>query len=387
MKKLQSNSILKAAFEAPLLMLVVAMLFSFFYRLTNLPVMTSDSVAFIATLGLSLLAFAAGAQFRISQLAKVCPVSFRLSFGGGPLFLISSGLAAFILIPQITLAPAFLLGGILMLNGSAFDRRSIIDAPTPALVKAGVRLESAVILVLGLPVVVLLEANASAAQSGQGILFPLLESSKLLMLSFAIGGFGGLIVAVLGNLSPSKPDPKMVVIGVLVALFITSLVGGQMIIAGAAFGLIWGEQSRAHPISRIKLRARTELYIIPAAYLLFGFTLFPLLLEAELLMVTFALATVTIIRAVPRLVALQHSALAKEGQVFLAWFGGTPGVASALFLLTLVNNSNLNDQELLLTVGALCVVSGVFTARLTSRPLSKLYIRSMASAHRRRLFN
>ncbi len=379
------QNLFKAGFHAPLLVIVLGVMLSLLYRVLNLPIVWGDTIPVIATVCLSVLALVSGVQFRISQLARVCPVSFRLCFGGAPLFLIVCGLVAFILIPQISIAPAFLLGGILMLNGSAFDRRSVISAPAPALVKAGVRLESAVVLVLGLPIVVLLEGAASSAFQGQGALYPLLEASRMLALSFAIGGFGGLFVAVAGNRYFMNYGVGICVIGAAVAMMVAYWMGGQTVIAAAAFGLIWGEQSMARPVSRLKLRVRMEQIVIPLGYLMFGFVFAQRLFEVEFLMVTYAVAAVTIVRAVPRLLALQKSVLEKEGQMFLAWFGGTPGAASALYLLSILDHGNIRDQELILTVGAVCILMGVFTARLTSRPLAKNYIRAMASSHRRKL--
>ncbi len=376
----------KVAFNAPLLVIATGVMLSLLFRLIDMPVLPSEMVAMMGVAGLGFLSFAAGTQFRLSRLAKICPVSFRLCFGGGPLFLLACGLAAFILIPQLSLASAFLLGGVLMLNGSAFDRRVVMNAPTPALVKAGVRLESAVILSLGLPIVILLQGNASAAALGQGMLLPLLATSKAVINGFALGGCVGLVTAIIGNRYYMNFGSGLAVIAAALVMIIAPVIGGHPVIAAAALGLIWGEQSRAGYVTRIKLRMHFEHLIIPATYLIFGFVLAPRIFEADLLVLTFALAAVTVMRAGPRLAALQRSALPKEGQVFFAWFGGTPGAASALYLLTLLDSANLHNQELLLTLGSVCVFVGVLTARLTSQPLAQNYIRNMATAHRRNMF-
>lgn len=353
------------------------------FGLGSLPV---ELTATLSTAGLGFLAFVAGTQYRLSQLAKICPVSFRLSFGGGPLFLIVCGLAAFILIPQLSLAPAFLLGGILMLNGSTFDRRIVMNSPMPGLVKAGVRLESAVILSLGLPVVLLLQGNATTSGLGEGMLLPLFLMSKTLIIGFALGGLAGLGLAIVGNRFFRNFGVGLAIIGAVLVMVLAPLLGGHSVVAAAALGLIWGEQSRAGYVTRIKLRVRSEYILIPASFFVFGFVLAQRIFEADLLVFTFALAAVTVMRAGPRLAALQKSVLPNEGQVFFAWFGGTPGVASALYTLSLVGNGNLLNQELLLTLASVCVIAGVLTARLTSQPIAKNYIRAMATAQRRQMF-
>ncbi len=380
------NSLFNAGFRAPLLVIALGGIAAVLMRIAGVSVISADGFALAGQLGLGLIAFSAGTQFRVSRLAKDCPVSFRLGFGGAPLFLIISGLAAFILIPQVALAPAFLLGGILMLNGSTFDRRAITNAPAPSLIKAGVRLESAVILSLGLPVVMLLEANATAAAPGHGMLFPLLDASRSAVIAFGFGGSLGLLAAIAGNRWFMNYGVGLSVIMVIVAMVLSPVLGAHPVVAASALGLIWGEQSRAGFVSRLRLRARLDRTVLPIGFFLFGLALSPRLLEADLLGLTFALAAVTVMRAGPRLVALQRSVLPREGQMFMAWFGGTPGLASALYLLTLMSNGHLDDHELVLSLGTLCVLAGVITARVTSQPLVRHYVRALGLARRRQMF-
>ncbi len=384
------NSFFKAAINAPLLVIFMGVVVSLLWGALGVVDLSVDIISQFSLFALGLLAFAAGTQFRISRLAAVCPVAFRLSFGGAPMFLLVTGLMAFILMPQFSIAGAFLLAGVLMLNGSAFDRRAIINAPTPAMVKAGVRLESAVILTLGLPIVVLIEGAAMIIPYGTGEhLYPLVRASGMTLSGFAYGGVIGLSVAVIANrfLRGRRDLSLCFALGAaILAFIISSLVGSHGSVAMMATGLIWGEQSKIGYVSRIKLRYGIEYLVIPLAFFLFGFLLVPTIMEANLLMLTFAVAVVTVARVVPRLLVLQRSPLAKEGQVFLAWFGGTPGAASVLYLLTLLDNGNLYYQELILLVASVSILIGVFVARITSRPLTTFYIRGMASAHKRKLY-
>ncbi|MHA7871312.1 MAG: hypothetical protein ACX939_03075, partial [Hyphococcus sp.] len=187
------------AARAPALMLAVGAGLSFIYRAAGAPFAPSEWVAAGADVLLAALAFVAAAQFRVSRLSSVCPASFRLTIGGAPLFLIFCGLAAFILVPQLTLGAAMLVSSALMLNGAAFDRRAVADAPAPAVIKAAVRLESAAALALGVFMAVILEAAASAAPEGMPGVTPLYDTSLALLKSFAIGGGLGLAAAIVGN--------------------------------------------------------------------------------------------------------------------------------------------------------------------------------------------
>ncbi len=384
---LNKTRIVGVAARAPAMMLVAGAGASLFYRVAGGPFMPSEWVAGGADILLAALAFAAACQFRVSRLATVCPASFRLTLGGAPLFLIICGLAAFILVPQLPLSAAMLLAGTLTLNGAAFDRRAVTDAPAHATIKAAVRLESAAILALGLPIAVLLEATASAAPQGMPLVTPLLEASRMLLIGFALGGSLGLATAMVGNrLKPGKRTGWLPILAGGAAFMLAPLLGAHSVIAAAAAGLLWGEQSTALVTTRVRLRRLVEHNVAPIAYFAFGVLLAPRILQADLLSIVFALAAVTVMRAGPRLASLKKTTLPKESQMFLAWFGGAPGAASALFLISLFDAASVVAQDAILTVGALAVAFGVIAARLTARPLVRTFLKETALAKKRALF-
>ena len=376
-----------AASRAPALMIVIGAGISLAWRAAGGPFAPSEWVAAGADALLAALAFAAAAQFRITQLARVCPASFRLTMGGAPLFLVVCGLAAFILVPQLSLSAAFLLAGALTLNGAAFDRRAVTGAPAPAALKAAVRLESAAILALGLPVAVMLEGVATAAPQGMPLVTPVFEAARGFLYAFALGGSLGLAAAHYGAQEKYNKRAELFAFGAgFAALVISPMIGAHPVIAAAAAGLLWGERTEALAITRVRMRRIAERNVAPLAYLAFGLLLAPRILHADLLTVLFAAAAITIMRAGPRLAALKKSDLPHESQMFLAWFGGAPGAASALFLISLFDASSIVAQDAVLTVGALAVMFGVFAARLTSRPLVKLLLKQTALAKKRAMF-
>lgn len=384
---LTKAKIVGAAARAPAMMLAAGAGASLIYRVSGGPFMPSEWVAAGADVLLAALAFAAACQFRVSRLASVCPASFRLTIGGAPLFLIVCGLAAFILVPQLPLSAAMLLAGALTLNGAAFDRRAVTDAPAHATIKAAVRLESAAILALGLPVAILLEASASAAPQGMPLVTPLFEASRGLLIGFALGGSLGLAAAIYGNrFNTAQKTGFLPILAGAAAFLLAPILGAHPVIAAAAAGLLWGEQSNSLVTTRVRLRRLIEHNVAPIAYFAFGVLLAPRILQADLLSIVFALAAVTVMRAGPRLVSLKKTTLPKESQMFLAWFGGAPGAASALFLISLFDAASIVAQDAVLTVGALAIAFGVIAARLTARPLVKTFLKETAVAKKRALF-
>ncbi len=385
--KVMSLKAVDAAARAPAMMLALGAGISLVWRISGAPFAPSEWTAAGADALLAVIAFAAAAQFRITRLATVCPASFRLTLGGAPIFLIVCGLAAFILVPQLSLSAAFLLAGALTLNGAAFDRRVVTGAPAPATLKAAVRLESAAILALGIPVAVLLEAVATAAPQDMPLATPLFDASRGFLIAFALGGGLGLAAAYCGALPRLKKHAAGLAVAAGFVVFVISpFIGAHPVIAAASAGLLWGEQTEALTMTRVRLRRMAERVVAPLAYFGFGLVLAPRILQADLLIVLFAAAAVTIMRAGPRLAALRKTSLPPESQMFLAWFGGAPGVASALFLISLFDAPSIVAQDAVLTVGAVAVTFGILAARLTSRPLVKLLLKQTALARRRAKF-
>ena len=370
---------------APALVLAAGGALAILGRAAALPGLPSDWIAASAEAGLGALVFVSAAQLRVSRFAMAGPASFRLTVGGAPLFLILCTLSAFVLLPQLSLASALLIGAALMLNGAAFDRRAVTSTPAPAEVKAAVRAESAAIIAFGAPIAILLAANAVAPDAHETALAPLFAASLSALKGFASGGVLGLVAGRFLERRATFGGARAALVAGALAYITAPLVGADPVIAAGAAGLLWGEETRTGVAARLQMRRLIEQGVAPAAYFAFGLALAPRLFEADLLTVIFAVAAATVMRAGPRLAVLQSSPLDKESQVFLAWFGGAPGAASALFILSRFDDAMILDHDAFLTVGAVAVIAGVLAARLTSKPLASSFIRQSAIARRRRM--
>lgn len=380
----------RKAAAAPALTIAAGAGLALLVGLFNLPEPPPDLIAFSAKAGLAILGFASAAQLRVSRLARQCPSSFRLTCGGAPLYFVACSLAAFIMLPALSFPSAMLVGGALMLNGSAFDRRAVIATPAPAGIKAAVRNESAAIIALGIPLASLLAANATVSAPGEPALGPLMAASFAVLKGFAFGGVAGLAASLAGawyrrrTLQQRALDGQFAIIAGAGMFLIGPAFGCDPIVAATAVGLLWGEQTSAAATTRLRIRRYVDRAVIPLAYFAFGAILLPRVLQADMLSVVFALAAVTVMRAGPRLAILQTPMLPKESQMFLAWFGGAPGAASALFVLTLLGNPALVDADAVLMTATLAILFGVAAARLTSRPLARAFIRQNALARRKK---
>lgn len=385
-----SSRLGRLAAAAPALTIAAGAGVAVIFGIFHLPEPPADWIAFAAKAGLAMLGFASAAQLRVSRLARQCPSSFRLTCGGAPLYFFACSLAAFIMLPQLSIPSAMLVGGALMLNGAAFDRRAVVNTPAPAAIKAAVRNESAAIIALGIPIATLLAANATVSTPTEPALGPLMVSSFAVLKGFAFGGVAGLAASLAGafyrrrTMQQRALDGQFAILAGVVMFVLGPAIGCDPIVAATSVGLLWGEQTSAAQTTRLRIRRYVDRAVTPMAYFTFGAVLLPRLLQADMLAIVFALAAVTVMRAGPRLAILQTPMLPKESQMFLAWFGGAPGAASALFVMTLLGNPALIDADAILMVTTLAILFGVAAARLTSRPLARHFVRQSAIARRRR---
>ncbi len=387
---LASTRFARTAAAAPALVIAAGVSTAILFGLIKAPQPPADWIALSAKAGLAILGFSSAAQLRVSRLARQCPSSFRLTCGGAPIYFVACSLAAFVMLPQLSIPSAMLVGGALMLNGAAFDRRAVVNTPAPAAIKAAVRNESAAIIALGIPVAVLLSANATVSSPDEPALGPLMTASFAVLKGFAFGGAAGLAASYAGawyrrrTLQQRALDGQFAILAGVFMFIAGPSFGCDPIVAATSAGLLWGEQTTASATTRLRIRRYVDRAVIPIAYFGFGAVLMSRIFQADMLAIVFALAAVTIMRAGPRLAILQTPVLPKESQMFLAWFGGAPGAASALFVMTLIGNPALIDADAVLTISTLAVLFGVAAARLTSRPLARLYIRQSALARQRR---
>ncbi|MEO1015971.1 MAG: cation:proton antiporter, partial [Pseudomonadota bacterium] len=280
-----------------------------------------------------------------------------------------------------------------------FDRKTLAAAPAPTGVKRAVRLESAAIAAFGAPAAIFCLGAATAAGPGEPQLAPLFHTTVSMLKGFVIGGACGLAGAWLGGKAKSaarrwslsagevsRLRASAAVLGGVAAGALAGALGGGIIVAAAAAGLLWSEETGREPAARRRLHRLADRAIPPAAYFAFGFLLLPRLAEADLLTVMFAVAATTILRAAPRLIALNGTPLPTGARSFLAWYGGAPGAGTALFLIMLTGEPAVAGLDEALSVGALCVACGVVGARASSKPLLDGFLQSAARGRRRAAF-
>ncbi len=380
--------ILESLNQRPAMVLSVAVVGGMAWGWMSLPVANAQFTSHLADLGLAALVFSAGLQFRLTRIRKISPVAFTLAFFASPLFLAMTAPSAFVLIQGLTLTSAIILAAALMLNGSVLERRAVTNSASPATIKKAISLESAAALALGVPLALIIEATAKMPQ----YLDQLWMSAPIWEAPFglAVGGALGLVLGRLRHRKMVRENPDQAILELAIAaglLFILlPFIHGSAIIGVGALSLFWTEEAQFGEAFKRGIRRRVEMLVVPVAYVVFGFALGPRLLDADALVIVFIIAAVTILRVFPRMVLLQRHDIPKDHKAFIAWFGGAPGVATALFLLHLMGSTAIVDQEPVLVIGISAVFVSVLATRISAKPLANHFARQARISMKRRWY-
>ncbi len=169
----------------------------------------------------------------------------------------------------------------------------------------------------------------------------------------------------------------------LLAAGIASALGGSIFIAAFSAGVLFGSlRPDGHERATQFVDEGGELFNA-VTFIVFGaIILGPALKEMTWQIVLYGALSLTVVRMVPVALALSGTGARRPTLAFLGWFGPR-GLASIVFAVILLDDSNLPHlQPVLLAITATIALS-VYAHGLTARPLTERYVRWWTSTHAR----
>ncbi|WP_036766825.1 hypothetical protein [Parvularcula oceani] len=352
----------------------------FLYRRFGLPTPDPEAVRQAARLGLAVLVFMAAQQCRLSRLPRLSPAALRLVVLAAPSLIVAGAGVVFALLPGLGLWSAILVGTVLPLGVGGGDEREVLRAPIANATKRTVRLDSALSLVLMLPLALLVEAAGIAPAPYAPF------SENVLYEAFAGAAVGGTLGLLAGRLLPVRgarlPAAPLFTLGASYAGAL--LLGFDGVLAAASAGLLYAQEAPLRGTARSRLFEAGRQWCTPLAVFGLGAILGPSLFQADLLVWLAALLPVLLLRGIVRSAALGAVDARQEDRTFLSWFGGAPAAGAALLVLSLLGSPSVAAQEGALGVAAVSVFAGIVVTRLSSRPLVTRLVHQTARARKRR---
>ena len=348
------------------------------FNIANISV-DHSAIHLVAELTLILVLFTDAARIDFSRLRRDHNLPVRMLLIGLPLAIAGGTLVALGMFPSFLFWEAALLAALLAPTDAALGQAVISARVVPVRIRQAINVESGLNDGIALPAVLLFAALASAGQhdSGAG------EWVRFVVLQLALGPLVGVVVGYVGArlidtaVERDWAGASFQGIGILSLAIFTyvaaELIGGNGFIAAFIGGMVFGQTVRNSCTFLFEFMETEGQLLMLITFLVFGAALLPEAIEHATPMVfLYAILSLTLIRMVPIALSLLGTGLRMPSQLFLGWFGPR-GLASILFVLLILEESNLPHRDELLTVTVITVALSILLHGVTAAPFARLY--------------
>jgi NhaP-type Na+/H+ or K+/H+ antiporter len=344
-------------------------------------------VRHLAEATLTLVLFTDAVRVNLGRLRRQSLVPARLLGIGLPLTIVLGTVAGLALFPQLDVWTAAALATILAPTDAALGLPVVSNRRLPSRIRQGLNVESGLNDGVCVPLLIIFLTLAQA-EEGAGHIEPL----RVVLEEIGFGVVGGVVAGVLGAWVLRRFAARGWMEGTwkqinavatpLLAYTVAVALGGSGFIAAFVAGIVFGAVAGAHAEATTFLAEESGELLNAATFLLFGAVLLgPALAELDWRIALYAALSLTVVRMAPVAMAMLGTGMRRVTVAFLGWFGPR-GLASIVFVLILVEQTQLPERPLMLTVVTWTVALSVYAHGLTAWPGANRYA-DWYAAHRR----
>jgi sodium/hydrogen antiporter len=340
---------------------------------------TSSTVRALAEATLALVLFADASRIDFGRLRREFSVPVRLLGIGLPLTIVFGALAAGVIFDVLSFWEAVIVGVILAPTDAALGQAIVTEPRVPSRIRQGLNVESG--LNDGICVPLLFAAVAAAdveshISEGRTGMTLLLEEVGYGVVGGVAGGLLiGAIVLYAGRRDLIAGSWRQVIpaAGAALAYGTASAIGGSGFIAAFVAGLVFRAVIRRDPEDMNRLTEEVGSVLHGVTFVIFGaISLGPALGELSWELALYAVLSLTVVRMVPVAIAMLGSRARLPTLGFLGWFGPR-GLASMVFAVIVIEESQLPHEHLIVLATYLTVGLSIFAHGLTAAPLAARY--------------
>jgi NhaP-type Na+/H+ or K+/H+ antiporter len=343
-----------------------------------------STIHVIAEFTLILVLFTDAARIDLNSVRRDHNLPTRMLLVGLPLTVAAGALVAAWLFPAFSVWEAVLLAALLAPTDAALGQSVISDKAVPVRIRQTINIESGLNDGMALPAVLLLAALAGAGQdtadAAKWLQFGLLQVTLGPIVGIAIGYVGArLLDMAVDRGSSSSAFQGIGILSLAVfTYFAAELIGGNGFIAAFIGGMVFGHSIRNACTFLFEFMETEGQFLMLITFLIFGAALLPEAVHHLSPMIfLYAVLSLTVIRMVPIALSLLGAGLRWPSYLFLGWFGPR-GLASILFVLLILDDSDVPHRAELLSVTVITVALSALLHGVSAAPFAKLYGR-MAS--------
>ncbi len=340
------------------------------------------TVRLLAEVTLALVLFSDAAALDSRALSREAALPARLLAIGLPLSIVLGTVVAWLLFPDLLFFEAVVLAVLLAPTDAALGQTVISDRRLPSRLRQGLNVESGLNDGICVPLLFAAIALATVEETAGGeveILRDLLiEISVALVVGLATAVSAAALFTASGARGWLDHNWAQVVPLATAAVAYTATVelGGSGFIAAFVAGIVYGRRvgpSSAHHST--KLMEELGGLLSAVTFFVFGAVLIARsVTDLDIATVAYALASLTVVRMAPVALSLLGSRASWQTSAFAGWFGPR-GLATIVFMLTVVEESQLAGTSRIVQVATVTVLFSVIAHGVSAPGLTERYVR------------
>ncbi len=340
----------------------------------------------IANMTLILILFSDASRINLGLFWKEQDLPRRLLGLGLPLTILAGVFVGVLILTGLPLWQAAILATVLAPTDAALAQAVINSERVPGRIRQALNVESGLNDGICFPILLLFIylADTSGGHYPASYWMRFITFQLILgpVIGIVIGYIGGkLVLWSVNKRFMSGNFQRLSIIGLsFLAFFSADLIGGNGFMSAFFAGLIFGNTARKVSGTIYNFgEAEGELFIL-LTFMLFGAVMIPDVVQSiSWIYIIYALISLTIIRMIPVAVSLIGKGLTTPSLLYLGWFGPR-GAASILYVLLVVDKSNLSGESVIFTITAVTVLLSVFLHGLTAVPGATAYASAIDKA-------
>jgi NhaP-type Na+/H+ or K+/H+ antiporter len=344
-----------------------------------------EQVKLLAEITLTLVLFADASRISLPALRHEFAVPLRLLGIGLPLTIVAGALIGAAVIPGVSFAEALVLAIVLACTDAALGQAVVSDERVPSRIRQGLNVESGLNDGLCVPLffiaIAIAETDAGTASSHSAAQLVFEEIGYGLVGGVAAGALGGLALRLAARRRLIEPHWLQILslASAALAAGVASALGGSIFIAAFTGGFLFGALRRDTGGEVSYLVDEGGELFNAVTFIVFGaIILGPLLDELTWQIVLYAVLSLTVVRMLPVALAMLGTGARRPTVAFLGWFGPR-GLASIVFAVILIDDTELPHLHTLLLAITITIALSVYAHGLTARPLTERYARWWSS--------
>ncbi|HKQ00391.1 MAG TPA: cation:proton antiporter [Actinomycetes bacterium] len=338
----------------------------------------SQFVRHLAEATLTLVLFTDAVRVKLGRLRRESLVPARLLGIGLPLTIVAGTLAGLGLLPGLDLWTAAALATMLAPTDAALGLPVVSNRRLPSRIRQGLNVESGLNDGVCVPLLIIFLTIAEAEQGPAHV-----EPLRVILEEIGFGAAGGVAAGALGawvlrgfaarGWMDGTWKQINAVATPLMAYTVASALGGSGFIAAFVAGIVFRAVAGGQAETTTYLAEESGELLNAVTFLLFGALLLgPALGDPDWRVIGYAVLSLSVVRLLPVALAMLGTGMRWVTVGFLGWFGPR-GLASIVFVLILVEQTDLAERSLLLDVVTWTVALSVFAHGISAWPGANRY--------------